>query len=324
MMIHNVFRGLVVAVMAAGLVACGGSSDNSDETQMASFSLGVSDAPVDSADAVVACFNAIELVGNGQGTQTFTVGDTEGAVASNDVCKDENGDTIPNTFGVDLLSYTGSDSANLLEGVEVEAGTYGQLRLIMSEGSYVQVGDQQLPLQVPSNELKFDSLTLDVNGNAAYTVEFDLRQAMVNPVGIDGYFLKPRGVRLVNNLEIGHVEGTLAEALLINNSCTVAPSDVSEPVAVVYFYEGSDLEMTTLADVGGAETHQPYAVAAVYFDGVSAYTFSVGYVAAGDYSAAWSCQTDDDPEADDDLTFNGVVNVSVDGDGAVTTVDISE
>lgn len=323
MLTKCLFRGLIVTGVAASLTACGGSSGDSNETQMARFSLGVSDAPVDNADAVVACFNAIELVGNGQGTQTFTVGDTPNTVASNDVCKDENGDTIPNTFGVDLLSYTGSDSANLVEGIEVEAGTYNQLRLVMSEGSYVQVGEEQLPLQVPSNELKFDSLTLDVNGNAAYTVEFDLRQAMVDPVGIDGYFLKPRGVRLVNNLEIGHIEGTLAEELLINNSCTVAPSDVSEPVAVVYLYEGSDLEITTLADVGGAETHQPYAVAAVYFDGVSAYTFSVGYVAAGDYSAAWSCQTDDDPEADDDLTFNGSVNVSVDGDGAVTTVDIS-
>lgn len=323
MLTKCLIRCLIVTGVAVSLTACGGSSGDSNETQMARFSLGVSDAPVDNADAVVACFNAIELVGNGQGTQTFTVGDTPNTVASNDVCKDENGDTIPKTFGVDLLSYTGSDSANLVEGIEVEAGTYNQLRLVMSEGSYVQVGEEQLPLQVPSNELKFDSLTLDVNGNAAYTVEFDLRQAMVDPVGIDGYFLKPRGVRLVNNLEIGHIEGTLAEELLINNSCTVAPSDVSEPVAVVYLYEGSDLEISTLADVGGAETHQPYAVAAVYFDGVSAYTFSVGYVAAGDYSAAWSCQTDDDPEADDDLTFNGSVNVSVDGDGAVTTVDIS-
>ncbi|RUO60231.1 DUF4382 domain-containing protein [Pseudidiomarina insulisalsae] len=316
-------RGLIVSATALGLVACGGSSDDNANEQMARFSLAVSDAPVDNADAVVACFNAIELVGNDQGSQVFTIGESTNTIEPNDVCKDASGNTIPNTVGIDLLSYTGSDSVNLVDGIEVAPGTYGQLRLEMSEGSYVQVGEEQLPLRVPSNELKFDGVTLDVAGNASYTVEFDLRQAMVDPVGIDGYFLKPRGVRLVNNLQIGHIEGTLAEELLITNSCTVAPSDVSEPVAVVYFYEGSDLEITTLADVGGAETHQPYAVAAVYFDGVSAYTFSVGYVAAADYSAAWTCQTDDDPEADDDLTFNGVVNVSVSGGEAVTTVDIS-
>lgn len=314
--LRNVFVGSSILALAA----CGGS-DNDDQT--ARFSLAVSDAPVDSADAVVACFSAVELVGGGDGPLTFTVGESENTVAANDMCKDGEGNTVPNTHGIDLLSYTGSDSAALISGVEVPAGTYGQMRLIMAQGSYVQVGEEQIPLSVPSNELKFDSLTLDAGGNVAYTVEFDLRQALVNPVGQAGYFLKPRGVRLVNNLEVGHIEGTLAEALLIENSCTVAPSDSTEPVAVVYFYEGTDLEVTTLADVGGAETNQPYAVAAVYFDDVSAYTFSVGYVAVGDYTAAWSCQTDDDPEADDDLTFNGTVNVTVSGDEAVTAVDIS-
>ncbi|MDN7126416.1 DUF4382 domain-containing protein [Pseudidiomarina terrestris] len=320
MLQNSLIRNIIVTSSVLVLAACGGSDD---EDQMTRFSLAVSDAPVDSADAVVACFSAVELVGNGDESLTFTVGESANTVAANDVCKDANGDTVPNTHGVDLLSYTGSDSAALISGSEVPAGSYGQLRLVMATGSYVQVGDEQIPLSVPSNELKFDSFTLDAGGNVAYTVEFDLRQALVNPVGQAGYFLKPRGVRLVNNLEVGHVEGTVAEALLIENSCTVAPSDTTEPVAVVYFYEGSDLDVTTLADVGGAETHQPYAVAAVYFDNVSAYTFSVGYVAVGDYTAAWSCQTDDDPEADDDLTFNGTVNVTVNGDEAVTAVDIS-
>jgi hypothetical protein len=316
-------KAFVISVAALSLAACGGSDDEPKVADTATFTLAISDAPVDEADAVIACFNAVELVGNGDGQQTFVIGESDNTLASNDVCKDSDGETIPNTYGVDLMSYTGSEALDLVAGVEVAAGTYGQLRLIMSEGSYVQVGEQQIALQVPSNELKFDSITLDAGGNAAYTVEFDLRQALVNPVGQDVYFLKPRGVRLVNNLEVGHVEGTIAEALLIENSCSVAPSDTTEPVAAVYLYEGSDLEITALADVGGAETHQPYAVAAVYFDNVSAYTFSVGYVAAGDYSAAWTCQTDDDPEADDDITFQGVVDVSVSGDETVTTVDIS-
>ncbi|CAB0150045.1 hypothetical protein PSI9734_00616 [Pseudidiomarina piscicola] len=321
-MLHkHCIRNLFVASSVMLLTACGGSSSNDEE--MANFSLAVSDAPVDGADAVVACFSAIELVGNGGEPIAFNVGESSNTVAANDVCKDANGDTIANTHGIDLLSFTGSESAALITGSEVPAGTYGQLRLQMAAGSYVQVGEEQIPLSVPSDELKLDGVTLDAGGNAAYTVEFDLRQALVNPVGQTGYFLKPRGVRLVNNIEVGHIEGTLAEALLIENSCTVAPSDTSEPVAVVYFYQGADLEMTTLADIGGAETSQPYAVAAVKFDGVSAYPFSVGYVAVGDYTAAWSCQTDDDPETDDDLTFHGTVNVSVNGDEAVTTVDIS-
>lgn len=315
-----ILRHILVGSALLSLAACGGSSEDDKPTQ---FSLSVSDAPVDSADAVIACFSAVELVGNGGEPVTFLVGESGNTVAANDECKDADGDVVPNTFGVDLMSYTGSDSAALISGAGVEPGTYGQLRLIMAQGSYVQVGEEQIPLSVPSNELKFDSVTLDAGGNVAYTVEFDLRQALVNPVGQAGYFLKPRGVRLVNNLEVGHIEGTVAEALLIENSCTVAPGDVTEPVAAVYLYQGSDLDISTLADVGGAETNEPYAVTAVYFDGVSVYDFSIGYVAVGDYTAAWSCQTEDDPEADDVITFNGTVNVSVNGEEAVTEVNIS-
>lgn len=323
MLKNRLFRGLVVTGVALGLSACGSDSTDSTQNETARFSLAFSDAPVDNADEVMICFKGVEMVGNGSGKQTFIIGDAMNTLAANDVCKNEAGETISNTYGMDLLSYTGSDALNVLDGVTVSAGTYGQLRLIMTEGSYVQVGEQKLPLQVPSNQLKFDGVTLDLQGNVAYTVEFDLRQALVDPVGQEGYFLRPRGVRLVDNMSVGHVEGTLAEALLINNSCNVAPSDVTEPVAVVYFYEGSGLEEATLADVGGAEEHSPYAVAAVYYDGASAYTFSASYVAESDYSVAWTCQTDDDPEADDDLTFNGLLNVSVDGGETVTTVAIS-
>lgn len=312
-----------VILASSVLAACGGS--DSDPIRMASFTLAVSDAPVDEADEVWACFNGIELVGNDQGSQVFTIGEDTNTIAANDVCKDENGDTIPNTRGINLLAFTGSDSEDLLTGVEVEAGTYGQLRLEMADGSYVQVGEERIPLSVPSNELKFDGVTLDITGNASYTVEFDLRHALVNPVGQAGYFLKPRGVRLVNNLEIGHVEGTIAESLLINTEgCTVAPADTSDPVASVYFYSGADLAADTLADIGGSEENEPYASAGVFFDGATEYSFEIGYVAAGDYTVAWTCNLNDDPETDDEIIFNGQQNVTVNDGEEVTTVTFSE
>ena len=51
--------GFVLASVVA-LSACGGSSD-SLEPMSATFSLGVSDAPVNGANAVVVCFNEVEL-----------------------------------------------------------------------------------------------------------------------------------------------------------------------------------------------------------------------------------------------------------------------
>lgn len=320
MLKFNKLTTIAAAIAATTLVTACGSSDDDSNTAM--FSLGVSDAPVDAADEVWACFHSVELVGNAEGSQTFTIGEDTNTIEANDVCTDANGDVIPNTRGINLLEFTGSASEDLLSGVEVPAGTYSQLRLEMAEGSYVLVGEERIPLSVPSNELKFDSFTLDAGSNVAYTIEFDLRQALVNPVGQAGYFLKPRGVRLVDNMTVGHVEGTIAEALLIENQCTVAPADITTPVAAVYFYQGADLDIATLADVGGAEGEEPYTATTAFFDGATAYNFEVGYLASGDYTAAWTCNTADDPEADDAVEFISTQNVTIGAEGETTTVTI--
>ena len=307
-----------LATATLGLVACGGSDSDDNNTDTAQFSLGISDAPVDNAESVVACFNAVELTGNGDEPRTFTVGEDIEAPEENDLCTDEDGQPIANTIGIDLLEFTGNDSMVFLENAEIDAGQYGQLRLVMAEGSYIMTDTnddgeaEKVAVQVPSNELKLDGFVADAGGNLNFTVEFDLRHAMTNPVGQDHYILKPRGVRLVDNSAVGHLKGTVAEgALLFNESCTVAPEDTEEPVAYVYLYEGSDLDETTLADNGGSEENEPYASTAVYFDGVDTYDFSIGFVAAGDYTAALTCNGGDDPEADDDVNFFLTENVTI-------------
>ncbi len=79
----------------------------------------------------------------------------------------------------------------------------------------------------------------------------------------------------------------------------------------MYLYEGSDLDEATLADNGGSEENTPYASTAVYFDDVNTYDFSLGFIAAGDYTAALTCNGDDDPEADDEINFLFAENVSI-------------
>lgn len=309
------------------LTACGGGSSSSSdvnsntETPSPSFSLAVSDAPVDALSEVVVCFNQIELKSGG-GDFIFTVGDESEMIASNDLCLDNNDVIIPNTVGIDLLAYTGSDSIALVDGISIEEGTYTQMRLIMSDGSYGTDAEssEKISVSVPSNELKLDGFTAILGGTVDFTLEFDLNKAMTNPVGQAGYFLKPRGVRLVNNIEVGHIEGSVSETLFINNQC--APlNDGSVNIASVYLYEGADLAMDALADVDGGEENLPLTSTAVTFDSEqTSYNFEIGFVNAGDYTIAVSCDTEDAPETDDVVTFISSQNVNVVAGNTATQV----
>ena len=309
------------------ITACGGSSNDTvntpDEMPLPSFSLAISDAPVDDLSEVVVCFNQIELKGS-SGDVVFTVGNEEGMITANELCLDNNDDVIPNTVGIDLMLYTGSDSIALVDDISIEAGDYTQLRLIMADGSYgidVQTSEK-IGVSVPSNELKLDGFTATLGGTVDFTLEFDLNKAMTNPVGQSGYFLKPRGVRLVDNNEAGHIDGTVSETLLIDNQCTPL-SDSSANVASVYLYEGSDLAIETLEDNGGDENaNLPYASTAVTFDSEqTSYNFEIGFITAGDYTIAVSCDTDDDPEVDEDISFITSQNVTVAAENVPVQVD---
>jgi hypothetical protein len=298
------------------ITACGGSDDKApvdDNTQLPSFSLSVSDAPVDDLSQVVVCFNQIELKGNGEDA-VFIVGNENGMIGVNDLCLDNSGDIIPNTVGLDLLQYTGSDSIALVDGISIEAGNYTQLRLIMSDGSYGTDSEtgEKISVSIPSNELKLDGFIANLGGTVDFTLEFDLNKGMTNPVGQAGYFLKPRGVRLVNNNEAGHIDGTVTETLLIDNQCTPL-SDSTTNVASVYIYEGADLVIDTLEDNGGDETgNLPYASTAVTFDSEqTSYNFEIGFIKAGEYTIAVSCDTEDDPEVDEEVSFLTSKNVAV-------------
>jgi hypothetical protein len=307
----NALISIAAAALLSTLSACGGGSDDI-EPMFATFSLAVSDAPVNAAKTVMVCFNKVELTGNGAGKQSFTIGNDTVAGGVNSNCRDAQGNIVPNSRGINLLTLQGATSAALITGAEVAPGNYGQLRLEIAEGSYVEQFDGvKLPLRIPSNELKLGGVTLSAGGTFSYTLEFDLRKAMVNPVGQAGYLLKPTGLRLVDNSKIGHLQGKVAEGLLINNNCTVAPANALKPVATVYLYRGADRPIAQLSDNGGNNTYQPYASTNVYFDGVSEYNYSIGFIDADSYTAALSCDVNDDPETADTIRFVQARNVVI-------------
>ncbi|MFT6087058.1 MAG: hypothetical protein ACI9DS_001874 [Glaciecola sp.] len=155
-------------------------------------------------------------------------------------------------------------------------------------------------------------------------MNFDLRKGMTNPAGQEGYILKPRGVRLVDNSVSGHIKGTVSEALLSNNLCTIAPANLSESVASVYVYEGISLDVTTLADNRGSEGQEALASTDVLYDGAGNYNFEIGFVAANVYTLALTCDEDSDPECDDELSFIAIIEAVVAESGQITQVDFSQ
>jgi len=312
---------LTAVASAVLLAACNSSS--SDDDNSARFSFAVSDAPVEQANVVMVCFESVELVGNDGGPRTFSVGDGT-AVEANDNCLDASGNVIPNTHGIDLLTLQGANAEALVSQAEVEAGTYGQMRLkLADEGSYVEdINGDRGTIKVPSDHIRLDGVTLTAGGNFSYTLEFDLRKALLAPPGLGEYLLKPRGLRLVDNSEVGHIEGTVAETLLLDNNCDVPPEDASAPVAAIYFYEGHDFELDALAD-NSNEEDGPYASVAVYFDGAMSYDFELGYMESGDYFAAVTCDTDDDPEEETDLDFFYGENIAIES-GQTLTLNLGE
>ena len=331
---------LALSLSAVLLQSCGSDSPNTDVAAVSTFNLSVSDAPVENALSVVACFSQIELKSSDSNNEkTFLIGNTLGSASTNDLCTDDSGAVVANTRGIDLLSFTGAQSSELLSNIEINPGTYNQIRLVMSPYSYATVDmdndgiaddiDQdnqadKIPIRVPSNELKLDGFTATLGGKTDLTVEFDLRKSMTDPKGQEGYILKPRGVRLVDNSTSGHIEGTVSEALLMTNQCAVAPQDITQSVASVYVYPGTNLDVLELADNGGSESIESLTSTPVLFDGAATYNFEIGFVSSGEYTLALTCQPDTDPEGDDNVEFISVIEASVGEGGATTTINFTE
>jgi len=114
-------------------------------------------------------------------------------------------------------------------------------------------------------------------------------------------------LRLVNNLEVGTIDGTVATAL-IADGC----------VPAVYLYTGANVVPD---DLGSATP--PLASTAVNLDNATGvYRFRLAFVPAGAHTIAFTYGADDDAaDVDDAITFSTPINVTVTA-GTTTTVAV--
>lgn len=290
----NRLRAAFAALAAAAiLAACGDGATGGTGT----LKLSVTDAPVDGAAAVVVTFTGVELQPS-DGERITVIYDAPRQI--------------------DLLALQGGLSAPLLDGMDVPAGDYAWTRLMVAADgtgeSFVQLLDGSIHgLRIPSGDqsgLKLHGgVTVAAGGVSSFTVDFDLRKSLHDPQGGDpDYLLRPT-LRLVDDLEVGTLTGAV-DPLLLTEGCAPA----------VYVYSGAG---TPPDDVGGAGA-QPIASSGIVFDpDTGAASYTVGYLAGGAYTVAFTCQAAADlPDADDAIAFAPVLDATIVA-GQVTTRDLA-
>ena len=290
--------GAILCILVLGMLAAcgGGGSDTSDSpAQFGRLTLRITDSPVTSAKRVVVEFTGLEIKPKGAaGPEVF--------------------DFAPRQ--IDLLALDGGGSEILLSDEMLPAGEYESIRLKVNAGrnasdSFIELDDGSIhPLFIPSGNqtgLKLiRGFTIGAGSTHNFTIDFDLRKSVIHPPGLgDPYLLKPV-LRLVNNLEVGAIEGTVAPALVVDG-CMPA----------VYLFTGADVVPD---DIGSATP--PLATTAVNLDDATgAWRFKVAFVPAGPYTLGFTCAADDDgAETDDAITFAAPINATVTA-GQTTTVE---
>jgi hypothetical protein len=281
------------------LAACGGSGGDGDKANTGTLKLGITDAPVDYAQNVVIQFSGVELK------------PMNGAPFSIDFTK-----------SFDLLTLTGTNRAMLLDGAVIPAGDYEWVRLKVNADPNVG-GDSYLVLEqdggqcemrVPSGDqtgLKLiKGFTVAVGSVTDFTIDFDLRRSLVAPPGQktmmntcggQAYMLKPV-LRMVNNLQVGAVSGTV-DSNLITREC-VSSATAPYPGNVYLFGQiaAGALDTTVIPDDYDAIVADPNGADALVSAMVDPATgnYMIGFVAPGRYKLAYTCDLDD-TEVDADL-----------------------
>lgn len=279
---------LILVLAAYIVVGCSGGSSAPTQDATGIVNVAVTDAAVDSVSEVWVEFTGVTL-------------------------KPQTGDEVVATFDtpkpINLLDLQDGKTEALLPDTRVPAGPYNWMRLGVNAefdnvmDSYALLEDgSQVELRVPSGSqsgLKLVSgFTVTQNASTNLVIDWDLRKALSDPKGQPGMHLRP-ALRVTDMASFGTLQGAVAEALTSADGC----GDEASVGNAIYVYNGI---VDSPLDIRTADT-DPVVTATVGED--LAYTIS--YLSAGDYTAAFTCQAElDDPEQEDELVFS-VVNTNV-------------
>jgi hypothetical protein len=299
--------------LSALLAACGGGgsesgsavngNDSSPGATKSSFTLRLTDAPVDNAAAVEMQFVEVRLRRSDGSWINFPF------------------DT-PKT--IDLLQLQGMLTADLLAGIPLRVGHYNEIRLLVDDApmaNHVKLKDGSFAdLKIPGGrttglKIKGDFIIFK-NRPTALVIDFDLRQSVKRQGNSAKYMFKPK-LRLADDANAGHLLGIVMPELLL--STPACSDDNVDTFNAVYVYEGhnvipDDINQSSDTDV------DPITTAVIKYDPKKlTYDYEAAYLPAGDYTTAITCNSnlDDLDSGIDDLKFFGIRNVSVEAGNTV-------
>ncbi|HEX9207409.1 MAG TPA: DUF4382 domain-containing protein [Steroidobacteraceae bacterium] len=278
-------RLVLAGAFTAILAACGGGGGSSSST--GTLKLGVTDAPVDVATQVVVQFTGVEL--KPVGGKAFSI-------------------DFAAPQSIDLLDQQGTQRAMLLGDATVPAGNYEWLRLkvnaepnVVDSFIAINAGDQ-CELRIPSGAetgLKvIHGFTVGVGSVTDLTIDFDLRKSVVQPPGQksepttcggQAYLLKPV-LRIVDNLQVGAIAGTVDSNLIGAGNCPTSPASPGNVYLFGPYLSGTD-PVPVPDDYDQNPDDAPGPIASAKVD-PNTFTYTIGFVPEGQYVVAYTCDVD--------------------------------
>lgn len=285
---HYLSTVLLALLIAAWVSACHaewltGRTDEDSTT----LDLAITDAPIDTAAAVDLRITGVHLVPESGEPEEFD---------------------FDTPLTLEMLRLQGSDSESLLAGETLPAGDYTAIRLLIdaepeTNDSLVEFLDGSLfSLVLPEGAdgiAEHDArFTLPAGETKALTIDFDLRRSIRPPADNENDYRLEPVMRLVEDENAGHAEGTVDAALVDESNCLPA----------VYAYSGRDV---VPGELGSAT--EPLNTALVDpAAGELNSVFFLGFLPEGQYTLALTCQADrDEVGTIEDVTFSRTLNVTI-------------
>ena len=286
---------LALLLSACGSDSSGDSGDGDSSSGSGTLSVNLTDAPIDEANKVLIHFTKVLIHGGDAADTEVTITDPLTGAAGR---------------SIDLMNLQGDNSVVFFEQT-LAAGTYSWMRLDLDldvSKSYIELTDgSQHALDCTSCETSGfklnNSFSVESEAIMAYTLDFDLRKSIT--VAGNKYKLRPT-LRVIANAESGHLSGEV-DGTLISNLGGVEG-------CAVYVYEGNDISPQDIyvPENESIPNDQNNPITTANVDPIT-FGYTVGFLVAGNYTVALTCDAEDDDvlAQDQTLFFYGEENVAI-------------